>query len=347
MNTQDNEIYSLIAKSFTSKLSDDEQRQLAEWKALSRENLKEFNDFCEIWKISGKMAMPETIDLPESLKQTRQEAGIEKNNRIWLYIRQAAAVLVLAVTLSGIYNYFGKKDEPLPENVVYQEVKATYGTQTRVELADGSQVVLNSGSSLRFPVLFSNQKLRKVQLMGEGQFSVSKDASKPFVVDAQGIQVKVLGTVFNVNAYPENNSVTVALLEGKVKLQKESAGIEEILAELKPNQVANFEKTNGKILVKTEDDLAKYTAWTEGKIVFADDAVQTVIQKLENWYNVDIELGDKRLEHYRFTGTFINEPIEQILSILSMTSKMTYTINAAQKQADNSYSKRKITLKTK
>jgi len=94
-------------------------------------------------------------------------------------------------------------------------------------------------------------------------------------------------------------------------------------------------------------DLNKYTAWIDGKIVFSDDPVNTVIQKLENWYNVDIELSDKKMENYRFTGTFLDEPLEQVLSILNLTSQMQYKVIPAKRLGDNSFSKRKIILKSK
>jgi ferric-dicitrate binding protein FerR (iron transport regulator) len=231
------------------------------------------------------------------------------------------------------------------EAVVYQEIKATYGTQSRVELADGTIVFLNSGSKMRFPNSFNGMKNRKVELSGEGHFTVTKNSEQPFLVDVKKMQIEVLGTTFNVDAYPDNNEITVALVEGKITLQKETANGITDLMEMKPNQVAYYRQKENKVFWGNVDDLYKYTAWTTGKIVFSDDPIQTVIQKLENWYNVDIELADKRLERYRFTGTFIDESLEQVLSILNRTSKMEHEIIPAKKMEDNSYSKRKIILK--
>ena len=93
--------------------------------------------------------------------------------------------------------------------------------------------------------------------------------------------------------------------------------------------------------------MSKYTAWTEGKIVFSNDPVSTVTEKLGNWYNVDIEIADRKLQKYRFTGTFIDEPLEQVLNILTLTSHMQYKVIPATKLGDNSYSKRKVILKSK
>lgn len=233
------------------------------------------------------------------------------------------------------------------EPLVYQQVKASYGTQSRVELADGTIVYLNSGSTLRFPNSFNGMKTRNVELIGEGNFSVAKNSSQPFIVDVQKLLIKVLGTTFNVDAYPGNADIKIALVEGSIQLQQNSEkGIIDLM-EMKPNMVAFYKQSENKLFWKREKDLNKYTAWTDGKIVFSDDPVITVIQKLEHWYNVDIELADKKLEKYRFTGTFIDEPLEQVLSILNRTSKMEYKVIPAQKLGGSSYSKRKIILKSK
>jgi transmembrane sensor len=352
MNINNDKIYELIAKSFTGELTEQEFIQLEEWKKADRLNLLEYNDFEEIWKASNRLAMPSKIDLLKSLTTTHKKAGIRKGQIKWLAMSaQIAAILVLAVIFSGLYNLFlaPKPQNPqiIDTSVVYQEVKATYGTQSRVELADGTVVYLNSGSKLRFPNSFNGMKFRNVELSGEGHFTVAKNSEHPFVVDVKKMQIQVLGTTFNVDAYPENDEITVALVEGKITLKKETAnGVTDLMG-MKPNQVAYYRQKDNKVLWENVEDLNKFTAWTTGKIVFSDDPVRTVIQKLENWYNVDIELADKRLEHYRFTGTFIDEPLEQVLSILNRTSKMEYQIISAQKMEDNSYSKRRIILKSK
>ncbi|NEW83085.1 MAG: DUF4974 domain-containing protein [Mariniphaga sp.] len=341
-------IYDLIAKSFTDDLTEQEVILLNSWKMAEQSNLLEYNDYKAIWENSGRLALPNAVDLAGSLKSTRKKAGIDRTpTKLNIYL-QVAAVLVLAVMLSALYNlYINPKAQINNEAIVYQEVKTTYGTQSRVELSDGTVVDLNSGSSLRFPTSFNNQKTRNVKLTGEGRFKVARNSAQPFVVDVNKIQVKVLGTTFNIDAYADNSEVVIALVEGKITLQQKTANGTADLLEMKPNQVATYQQSTNKLEWKSERDLDKYIAWTDGKIVFSNDPVNTVIHKLENWYNIDIQLSDRRLCRYRFTGTFINEPLEQVLSILNMTSKMSYTVIQAQKLPDNSFSKRKIILKSK
>ncbi|MCX6222687.1 MAG: DUF4974 domain-containing protein [Bacteroidia bacterium] len=349
MNLEQDEIYDLIAKSFTGELTEEESVHLNSWKAAEKSNLAGYNDLMEIWKHSNRLVLPSQIDLPKSLETTRQKAGIRNRKIKWMRLaRQIAAVLVLAVMFASLYNLqFKPGGHGKSEAVVFQEVRAAYGTQSHIELPDGTMVCLNSGSTLKFPTTFNNCKTRLVYLSGEGNFKVAKNSKQPFLVDINKLQIKVLGTTFNVDAYPGNASITVALVEGKVLLQQINNDKISDMMEMKPNQVAFFKQSENKLQWKNENDLTKYTAWIDGKIVFSDDPVHTVIQKLENWYNVDIVLSDKKLENYRFTGTFIDEPLEQVLSILNLTSQMQYEVIPAKKLGDNSYSKRKIILKSK
>ncbi len=349
MDSQHDEIFDLIARSFYGELTAEETMLLKAWKEAKKPNLTAYQDFEEIWRHSNQMALPSPIDLPGSLEITRYKAGIKNRDIKWMSLmRQIAAVLVLSVIFASTYQIVVKPVTiTKKEVVVFQEVRAAFGTQTRLELPDGTMVSLNSGSTLRFPTTFDNSVTRLVYLSGEGNFKVTKNAQQPFVVDVNKLQVRVLGTTFNVDAYPGNTAITIALVEGKVLLQQISNDKISDLMEMKPNQVAFFKKSENRIERKEESDLTKYTAWTDGKIVFSNDPVNTVIQKLENWYNVDIELSDKKLENYRFTGTFIDEPLEQVLSILNLTSKMQYKVIPAKKLGDNSFSKRMIILKSK
>ena len=349
MNIENDEIYSLITRSFTGELTVEESEVLNNWKSADRSNLAEFKDYQSIWEHSNRLVMPTPLNLPQYLTTARKKAGIDTQPIKWMpLVAQIAAVLVLALLFSSIYNMFlVTKPIEKTESLVYQQVKATYGTQSRIDLSDGTVVYLNSGSTLRFPSSFTGQKTRNVELIGEGNFTVAKNIEQPFIVDIRKMQIKVLGTTFNVDAYPDNEAFTIALVEGKIQLQQYNGKETVDLIEMKPNMVATYKQAANKLIYNTEDDLSKYTAWTNGKIVFSDDPVTTVVQKLENWYNVDIEIADKKLEKYRFTATFIDEPLEQVLSILNRTSKMEYEVVPAQKLGDNSYSKRKIILKSK
>lgn len=350
MDPEANHIYSIIAKSLTSQLDDQERKELNEWKMISKENLSELNDFVELWKRSGSLTLPYAINHHNALKRIRNHPVFKPSpKRLINIVVQVAAVLILSLIFSTIYvslseHYKNHIFSNATYGPVYQEIKAAFGTQARVELADGTVVFLNSGSKLRFPQTFDHQEQRKVLLDGEGYFSVTKNPDHPFVVQVHQLNIKVLGTTFNVEAYNDNPRVNIVLVEGSVMIQSKR---NKDLLQLVPNEVATLNKMNNKLFKMNVADLYKYTAWINGRIVFYDDPIEIVVNKLAKWYNVDIVIADKRLENYRFTGTFIDESLEQILNILSLTSPMTNEIKSSVKQADNSMSKRKIILKGK
>lgn len=349
MNLTTDNIHSIIAKSLTEQIDDSEVAELERWKLESDKNLQEYNDIVSLWTQSGSLILPHYVDQRNAINTIRRKAGINSVRKRWItLVVQAAAVVVLSLLFSGIYNSVNHgKNLINSSNIVYQEIKASFGTQAKVELADGTTVFLNSGSKLRFPQSFDNQTQRLVILDGEGYFNVAKNPDLPFIVQTNQLDVKVTGTTFNVNAYDDNPYVDIALVEGSVVLVDKNLELNKKLMDLSPNQVATLNCSSRELSKQDVNDLYKYTAWINGRIVFYDDPIQTVVKKLEKWYNVEIAIADKSLENYSFTGTFIDESLEQILTILSHTSPMTFEMKPIEKQVDNSMSKRKIILKNK
>lgn len=345
MNSEYDEIYGLIVRSFSGHLTEEEKVQLSAWRNLDKANAREYDDYLAIWNQSAGLSGTLTGDTEKELETIQKKVGTGSRQVNWMTILQRiAAVLLVAVVINVLVEWLRSGHEPLYQSVVYQTAKSTYGTQTRVDLSDGTVVWLNSGSTLRYPDHFSGMASRKVELNGEGSFQVAPNKKIPFIVEIGKYNIVVTGTTFNVDAYQGDQYHTIALLEGSVKLSSQHGTEPQGLAELRPNDVAVINQATGKVSVKKEKDLTKYISWKEGKIVFVNDPVTTVMQKLGNWYNVDISFSGKVLERYRFTATFIDEPLEQVLNILNLTSHMRYTMTPAQKQADNSYTKRKIIL---
>ncbi|HET6556078.1 MAG TPA: FecR domain-containing protein [Prolixibacteraceae bacterium] len=348
MNPTTDHYHLLIARYLTDELTESEHAELEAWKFRNQENMHEYNDFVAIWSKAETLKMPSVIRQPDILNTLYKKSEKLQARKRWMqWALQSAAVVALAVIFSSLYIYLDRTQSATVHQSVYQEVKAAYGTQARVELADGTSVSLNSGSKLRFPQSFDHQQQRRVILEGEGFFTVTKNEKLPFVVETSLLDIQVLGTSFNVDAYPDNQSVLIALVEGKVKLQNNTGKENKDLMELLPNEVATLNRAERTLIKTSSPDLYKYTAWVNGRIVFFEDPIQTVLKKLEKWYNVEIVISDQRLKNYKFTGTFINESLEQVLSILSLTSPMTYEIQPSVKQADQSMSKRKITLKSR
>lgn len=344
------QIEQIITKTLTGRLCEEEQVILDNWISQDVENKEEFEAYIELWKKSKELVLSKTVDVESSLIQTKKRIiGLKSKKRWIIYLRQIAAVLLVSVSFTFLYNYIIRINKPVEvsEQIIYQEIKAAFGTQTKLLLSDGTNIWLNSGSTLRFPASFNNLDERRVELNGEGYFEVIKNDSKPFIVNTSELDVKVYGTSFNVSAYDEYNSITVALVEGKVSLVKERNGEQKELIILNPNEVVKYNTEETKMYHSTCLDMYKYKAWKDGYIMFYNDPIDNVIRRLQKWYNVEIIIEDKALQNYRFTATFVDESLEQTLKLLSLSSPMRYDITPAQKQKDNSFSKRKIVLSIK
>ena len=320
-------IESLLIKSFSGEADEGEKQLIQDWIAESATNQKTFESYLKLWNNSKQLVLSDSIDLEAALKKTKQHIPQFRKKIHWLsYWKQAAAVLLLSVLLSSVYNYMHQISATNKEQAILQEVKAAFGTQTQLQLADGTTVWLNAGSRLSFPVSFNHQSERIVNLDGEGFFKVTKDAKHPFIVHTDQMDIKVLGTSFNVNAYKNDKNITVALEEGKVSLLKQSGGKTKEVLSLKPMEVANYDIENNKIIHTQEKNIERFTAWKDGLIVFSDDPISKVVSRLENWYNVDIQVSDQELLNYHITGTFDDNSLDQVLYFLSLMSPIDYKI---------------------
>ncbi|MFB9054644.1 FecR family protein [Formosa undariae] len=339
----ENQIETLIVISFTESLSKDDQAILDSWIKESLENENKYEAYKELWAKSSGLASAPSIDVEAALIKTKKRIHDFRFKRLKRVVLPVAAMLVVLLGLT-FFMKGGFENNMLSnqsEDIVYQEVKAAYGTKTELVLADGTVVWLNSGSTLRFPMSFNTLDQRKVYLDGEGYFDVTKNKNKPFIVNTGEVNVKVYGTAFNVSAYSEYNSMSVALVEGKVSLEDNK---EVELTMLTPNDVVECDFETKKINKSSNVEMEKYTAWKDGYMMFYGDPISVIIKKIEKWYNVDITIADKELEAYRFTATFHDESLEQMLDLLKVSSPMDYEIIHSEKLINNTFSTKKIVL---
>jgi len=322
------EIEPILIKSFAGQASSEEEKRIADWIAASDDNFAEWKRYKALWNKSKALQYSDKIDLEKALLATKKRIPqFHKSKSFKLqWWMQAAAIVLLSLLFSVTINYFRQESTKavVATNVIYQEVKAAYGTQTKVSLEDGTQVWLNSGSKLKFPNTFASQNTRDVELVGEGYFEVHHNVQQPFIVHTRDLGVKVLGTSFNVNAYENMKRVTVALVEGKVSVIKEKDDQDKELLQLHPSEIADYSIDENKIYYSETNNIGRYTAWKDGKIVFLDDPMDKMVSLLENWYNVDIEVKDESLLRNHFTATFSDESLDQILKYLSISTSFKY-----------------------
>lgn len=210
------------------------------------------------------------------------------------------------------------------DSLVYNELNVPYGKTFNLLLADGTNVHLNAGSSIRFPVKFIEGMEREVFLQGEAYFDVVRDDEHPFIVSAEGLSIEVLGTQFSVMSYPEDSSAQVVLVEGSIAMSLEHDTSEKQIV-LTPGQRGVFDKNN-KDIVTDEVSTAIYTSWMRGELVFRHLTFEDILKRLERHYNVEIENNFEAAEKETFNANFGEESIEQVLDYFNTVYDIEYTI---------------------
>lgn len=198
-------------------------------------------------------------------------------------------------------------------------VKANKGDKATVVLPDGTDVILNSASQLSYLSDFGRNE-RRVHLEGEGYFKVAHDAHRTFIVQVGELEVKVMGTVFNVCAYSNDQDVTVVLLEGKVGVYTPSTS-----ATLSPGEKINYNKSTRKLSTEKvyPDD---YVSWTKGNLYFQNESLENIMKALSRVYDVTIRIDSPKISEERFTGTIPGGGIQNALNIIMLTSPFRYEV---------------------
>lgn len=214
------------------------------------------------------------------------------------------------------------------QTVQMNEVVIPYGKKSELLLADGTKVWLNAGSRLAFPSRFT-QNTREVFLEGEACFEVAKKEKQPFIVKTGKLDVKVLGTHFNVSAYQADATIETVLLEGSIALEKpKTFGLGKREVVLKPSQKASFEKEESEFTVTDEADVDIYIAWTYGWLKYERESLWSVLRKVERYYNVEIQLPANYPGDDLITGKLdLKESLDAVLVVLADASRFEYRIN--------------------
>ncbi len=358
----------LIAGYLKNELAEDQIMELHTWIQQSKKNKLYFDECREIWitanTVENKKRYSSVLAFEKFLEITEGETPVFLLRRkIWLQIGKYAAILIVAFFLGGAVftKFFTDTNDLLSDR--YSEIVVPRGAKAQFTLLDGTQVTLNAGSKLRYNNKYGI-KDRNVELEGEAYFKVAKDKERPFIVKTSHIAVKALGTEFNVKAYPGDKTIETTLVEGSVKVEKLEGKNEYGDILLKPNQKITFYKSEeiqedkenytkeGEIakkrgvvpdkiapvyeLVKENVKVEPLVSWKENRWIIEKEDLSMLAVDLERKFDIQILFETDRLKHFRFTGTLLDEPLEQVLKVMSVTAPINYEING-----------KKVTLKEK
>jgi ferric-dicitrate binding protein FerR (iron transport regulator) len=235
----------------------------------------------------------------------------------------ASAGVKVSKTANGVVVYKfdrkpgGQGHPAIPE---INTITTPRGGQYQVILEDGTKVQLNAASSIKFPEFFNGSN-REIELDGEAYFEVAKDKAHPFIVKANGTQVQVFGTHFNINAYSDNPDITTTLLEGSVKMSKGTAAVM-----LLPGQQGTVNQSGSSIKV-SQADVEANMAWINGFFVFHDQSIINIMRQVSRWYDVDIQYQDAEVQENEFGGTISKyKDIKELLDNIKLTGSIHYKI---------------------
>ncbi|MCX6219733.1 MAG: FecR domain-containing protein [Bacteroidia bacterium] len=237
-----------------------------------------------------------------------ESRSVARKFTIYKNLLKVAAVLIIGLIVTTSLFFIQPKTDLYAE--ITQTVTTPYGARTNFKLPDGSEVWLNSGSTISFPRQYG--AVRDVELTGQAYFHVVKDG-KPFFVKTGYGSVEVMGTSFDVKAY-DNDNFETTLVEGSVKVSDKTNR----LAILKPGQRSIISTNNEFSLNEVNTDLI--TSWREGKLIFVKEPFSKVAKELERWYNVKIELQGERLKKLGYTGTIEMESFGEVLDLINVTT---------------------------
>lgn len=210
--------------------------------------------------------------------------------------------------------------EPIGQELIYNTILIPRGGEYRLVLADGTIVWLNADSELKYPVYFTSGQ-RKVFLRGEAYFEVARNEKQPFIVEVEGMDVKVLGTKFNINASRADGIWRTTLVEGKVKVSDHRTAESVILL---PDQQA--ESRSGHLYVK-QVDASVSTAWRQGKFYFQSETLEEIAAQLERWYDIQFFFTRESLKKEKFTGVIRRDySADRILDIITKTTDVYFGI---------------------
>ncbi|MDW7691347.1 FecR domain-containing protein [Flammeovirgaceae bacterium SG7u.111] len=260
------------------------------------------------------------INLKKNISPTRTRKFIPS---VWLKIAASIALFLLVgyTFWKSAQSLRGNLVESTPISWVTKETQS--GQKLSITLQDGTKIKLNSNTKVRFSSPWTENK-REVFFEGEAFFVVAKDPTRPFIIHTNSpISTSVLGTSFNMRAYPDENGIEVALVEGKVKVFNKTAQNEQMI--LNPLEKAYYNKKEDG-LSKSGFDLAKTLAWKDGILFFENATFDEVIKQLESWYGVDFIIESRPTFVEGFSGKFHNQVLEDVLIGISYTSEFNYRI---------------------
>lgn len=299
------------------------------------------DDVQPVLELVDRLVMQKGIDVEKNWHQLHARMHHHKQkSQLLIWIRNIAAILLLPLLGLSAYLYY-QTNTLKSKSVGLLETTTAYGVRTKITLSDGSEVWLNSGSTLSYPERFTEDK-RQVTLSGEAFFKVKSDKDHRFDVQtSDGITVSAYGTEFNVQAYAEEPDIKATLAEGHIQIDQINQPASQ---ELIPGEQAVYSRHTQQMQVRKVNLLVE-TAWKDGKLIFRRTPMEEIAKQLSRHFNVNIQLQGKEIFDYTYSATFTTETLAEILSLLEKTAPIRCEIIEPQQQSDLAFTRKKVIIR--
>lgn len=252
-----------------------------------------------------------------------RDAPVGKNRAFFTpYLLKIAATLLIMLSVAGGYYFLSIRSASDKNNIQWNEKTTALGEKAIINLLDGSTITLNADTKLKYPTHFSG-KTREVFIIGEAYFEIKRDTSHPFIVHSGQIATTVLGTIFNVSAFPSEKNIIVSLIEGSIKVSKESPEAVEGIALLQPKQQLFYNKDES-ISSFHNFESQEVIGWKDNVLIFKKEVFSNVLIKLERVYGIKFEVTDKSFNNRKITANFQNESFWTVSETIKKLTGLNY-----------------------
>jgi len=356
----DNDSFLILASRVLSgEASDDDRKEMERFLANDFYK-KKFHLLKEYWENKNSITTDTHKALQKILSQIKEEKNegeinvvalpVQKTKAFPFWFRFSKVAIVISICIAAAFFILKKSNHHSiatvqPKTFPWQIKETPRGEKSTIVLADGTKVVMNADSRLKYPARFSGDK-REVFLTGEAFFDVTHNAKVPFIIHTSKMNIKVLGTEFNVKSYPEDSTSETTLIRGLIEVTLNDRPSDKIILRPKEKLVVSNEPSPKHIssiasssptqearllisslhYVSAKDSAIVETSWLDNKLVFQDESFGQLATDLERRYGINISFSNSAVKEFRFTGVFEKETIDEVLKALKLTEKFNYKI---------------------
>lgn len=335
--------HQLLARYMAGECTPREREMIDNWASASPKNKKKLEQYTRIWNSSAqsRSMLKDMFDAEEQWSQLQSRLRVEEEiksspeekknssskfrtssvHSVTQKVVRVAAIFLVAglMGLLAYQNWY--HPEPESKEPVLREISTANAQRANLTLGDGTNVMLNAGSTVKFPDQFETD-VREVFLEGEAYFEVVTNSERPFIIHSRGSEINVLGTSFSVRSYAEEEQVRVVVEEGQVSLGAEDSDAEKSI--LSANQMGQYNLKDNEIEIATVDDMELYLSWRDGHLKFRKASMREVAKELERRYGVEVVFDDELIKEKSLTAFLKSRSIRNVLDVIAMSLNIDY-----------------------